>query len=347
MSLDAEGYRPRSLLVTGGAGFIGANFVRQQLATHADLRIVTLDKLTYAGSLANLEGLPDEKRHRFVEGDIADRGLVDRLLREHVIDTICHFAAESHVDNSIAGPAVFIQTNVVGTFVLLEAARDYWLAEQGLDGSACRFHHISTDEVYGALGPDDPAFTETTAYAPNSPYSASKAGSDHLVRAWFHTYGLPVTTTNCSNNYGPYQHDEKFIPTVIRHCLEGRPIPVYGDGSNIRDWLYVEDHCRGIDRVIRHGRLGETYNIGGRNEWANIAICRQICGLMDAFRPAGAPHERLISFVSDRPGHDWRYAIDATRMSEELGWQPDETFESGIRKTVAWYLDHSDRWSTT
>lgn len=335
-------YQPSNVLVTGGAGFIGCNYVRVLLALDAEVSIVDLDALTYAGSLDNLQDLPDPSRHRFVQGDICDRPLIDRLLREHDIDTVVHFAAESHVDRSITGPGAFVQTNVVGTYTLLEACRQLWLGEQKLskgDAAATRrFHHISTDEVYGTLGPDDPAFTETTAYAPNSPYSASKAGSDHLVRAYFHTYGLPVTTTNCSNNYGPWQNGEKFIPTVIRSCLEGRPIPVYGDGSNIRDWLYVEDHCRGIERVVRMGRLGETYNIGGCNEWRNIDIVRLICRLMDERRPAHAPHERLISFVTDRPGHDWRYAIDARRMEQELAWMPDESFETGIVKTVDWYL---------
>lgn len=338
------------MLVTGGAGFIGCNFVRHMLESDANVRVVNLDKLTYAGSPDNLKGLPDkvngearegalghESRHTFVQGDICDRALIDRLLREHEIDTIVHFAAESHVDNSIAGPEIFVKTNVLGTFTLLDAARNYWQREKGWDAKHCRFHHISTDEVYGTLNADDPAFSETTPYAPNSPYSASKAGSDHLVRAWFHTYGLPVTTTNCSNNYGPYQHGEKFIPTVIRSCAEQKPIPVYGDGSNIRDWLYVGDHCSGIDAVIRKGRLGECYNIGGINEWKNIDICRLICILMDEQIPGHAPHEKLISFVTDRPGHDWRYAIDAGKMTNELGWNPVETFESGIRKTVKWY----------
>ncbi|PWV57731.1 dTDP-glucose 4,6-dehydratase, partial [Plasticicumulans acidivorans] len=311
-------YQPRNVLVTGGAGFIGANYVRFLLGFDATVRLVNLDLLTYAGSLDNLHELPDPARHSFVQGDICDGELIARLLREHHIDTIVHFAAESHVDRSISGPGEFVRTNLTGTYTLLEAARQYWLGEQQLDQTRAarqvRFHHISTDEVYGTLGPHDPAFSEDTPYAPNSPYSASKAGSDHLVRAYFHTYGLPVTTTNCSNNYGPYQHGEKFIPTVIRSCLEGRPIPVYGDGSNIRDWLYVEDHCRGIERVIREGRLGETYNIGGCNEWKNIDIVRLICRLLDERRPQSAPHERLISFVTDRPGHDWRYAIDARKM---------------------------------
>ncbi len=356
-------YRPVNILVTGGAGFIGCNYVRYMLANDPDVKIVNLDKLTYAGSLENLKDLPGEARHTFVQGDICDRELVDRLLREHEIDTIVHFAAESHVDNSISGPEIFVQTNVMGTFTLLEAARRYWLGT--LDGkretedadaspipylsshdalrASFRFHHISTDEVYGTLSKEDPAFTEATPYAPNSPYSASKAGSDHLVRAYFHTYGLPVTTTNCSNNYGPYQHNEKLIPTIIRNCVNDSPIPVYGDGSNIRDWLYVEDHCSGIDAVIRKGLLGETYNIGGINEWANIDIVKCICGLLDEIRPLtpSTSHTDLISFVTDRLGHDWRYAIDASKMGDELGWSPSETFETGIRKTVEWYLDGS------
>lgn len=332
-------YAPRAMLVTGGAGFIGCNFVRHMLATDANVRIVNLDALTYAGSLDNLKDLPDVHRHTFIQGDICDRALVDRLLREHGIDTIVHFAAESHVDNSITGPEAFVKTNVLGTFTLLEAARQYWLQEQGWGRDSCRFHHISTDEVYGTLEADDPTFAETMPYAPNSPYSASKAGSDHLVRAWFHTYGLPVTTSNCSNNYGPNQHAEKFIPTVIRSCIEGQPIPVYGDGSNIRDWLYVMDHCAGLDAVIRRGRPGEAYNIGGINEWRNIDICRLICRLIDEYIPAKAPHENLISFVKDRPGHDWRYAIDAGKINHELHWQPAETFETGIRRTIAWYLE--------
>ncbi|RUQ35683.1 MAG: dTDP-glucose 4,6-dehydratase [Candidatus Competibacteraceae bacterium] len=330
-------HTPRNVLVTGGAGFIGCNFVRHLLASDPDLRIVNLDLLTYAGSLDHLRDLPDPARHTFVQGDIGDRALIDTLLREHDIDTIVHFAAESHVDRSITGPATFVQTNLVGTFTLLEAARMAWFNDDH-QAEQCRFHHISTDEVYGTLQRDDPPFTETTPYAPNSPYSASKAGSDHLVRAYFHTYGLPVVTTNCSNNYGPFQHGEKFIPTVIRSCLQQKPIPVYGDGSNIRDWLYVEDHCRGIETVIRRGRLGETYNIGGCNEWANIAICRLICQLLDERRPQQAPHERLITFVTDRPGHDWRYAIDAAKMDRDLDWRPLETFQTGLAKTVDWYL---------
>lgn len=331
-------YTPRSVLVTGGAGFIGAGFIHHLLASDPRVRVLNLDLLTYAGSLGNLEGLADPDRHRFVQGDICDRAVVDRLLREHDVDTVVHFAAESHVDRSISGPAAFVQTNVVGTFTLLEAARAWWLEARRAGPREVRFHHISTDEVYGTLGPRDPAFSETTPYAPNSPYSASKAGSDHLVRAYHHTYGLPVTTSNCSNNYGPRQHPEKFIPTVIRKALAAEPIPVYGDGSNIRDWLYVDDHCRGIEAVLRGGRIGETYNIGGDNEWANIDIARLICRLLDARIPRGAPHERLIRFVADRPGHDWRYAIDARKMAAELGWRPRETFHSGIERTLDWYL---------
>jgi dTDP-glucose 4,6-dehydratase len=331
---------PKNVLVTGGAGFIGCNFVRQLLRKDDQVHVVNLDLLTYAGSLENLAGLPDPDRHTFVQGNICDRDLVDRLFKEYQIDTLVHFAAESHVDRSISGPAAFVQTNVIGTFTLLEAARQFWL--NSFDPTQVRFHHISTDEVYGTLAKVEPAFTETTPYAPNSPYSASKAGSDHLVRAYFHTYGLPVTTTNCSNNYGPYQHSEKFIPTVIRSCLQQQSIPVYGDGSNIRDWLYVEDHCQGIETVLRQGEPGETYNIGGRNEMANITIAKIICTLMDERRPQHAPHQRLISFVTDRPGHDWRYAIDDTKIATLFQYSPQETFASGIAKTVDWYLQHYD-----
>ncbi len=330
-------HHPLNILVTGGAGFIGCNFVRYLLTTDVKIRVINLDLLTYAGSLDNLLNLSDPARHTFIQGDICDRNLVDQVLHDYAIDTVAHFAAESHVDRSITGPAAFVQTNLVGTFTLLEAARQAWL-NSGKTAEQCRFHHISTDEVYGTLKSADPPFSETTPYAPNSPYSASKAGSDHLVRAYFHTYGLPVVTTNCSNNYGPFQHGEKFIPTVIRSCLLQQPIPVYGDGSNIRDWLYVEDHCWGIETVIRQGQLGETYNIGGCNEWSNLDITRLICALMDERRPAQAPHEQLISFVTDRPGHDWRYAIDASKMDRELDWRPQETFHTGIAKTVDWYL---------
>ena len=332
-------YKPANMLVTGGAGFIGSNFVRHMLSADERINIINLDLLTYAGSMDNLGNLPDASRHTFVQGDICDRPLIDGLLRQHEIDTIVHFAAESHVDNSIAGPEVFVKTNVLGTFTLLEAARQYSLEDASL--KSFRFHHISTDEVYGTLEQGDPAFTEATPYAPNSPYSASKAGSDHLARAYFHTYGLPVTTSNCSNNYGPYQHSEKFIPTIIRSCLEQQPIPVYGDGSNIRDWLYVGDHCSGIDAVLRRGKPGEVYNIGGCNEWANINIVTHICGLIDEIRPENRPHDALISFVKDRPGHDWRYAIDATKMALELDWRPAESFESGIQKTVEWYTNRT------
>lgn len=328
-------YKPRNILVTGGAGFIGCNYIRHMLANYTDINILNLDKLTYAGSIDNLQQLPDKTRHQLVQGDICDQPLVAQLLEEHQINTIVHFAAESHVDRSISGPNDFIQSNIIGTFSLLEAAREYWQKSHQLDPRQCRFHHISTDEVYGTLSATDPAFSETTPYAPNSPYAASKAGSDHLVRAWHHTYGLPVTTSNCSNNYGPYQHAEKFIPTVIRACQERNKIPVYGDGSNIRDWLYVEDHCAAIDAIVRRGRLGETYNIGGINEWANIDICRIICDLMDKQKPSAAPHRNLISFVRDRPGHDWRYAINAQKLAKEIGWIPKETFQTGIAKTVS------------
>lgn len=330
------------MLVTGGAGFIGCNFVRHMLAKHEDLTVVTLDLLTYAGSQSNLQDLPGSGRHRFVHADINDRPLIDKLLRENDIDCIAHFAAESHVDRSISGPQAFMATNILGTYTLLEAARDYWIGEKNYGVGDCLFHHISTDEVYGSLGPKDAPFSETTPYAPNSPYSASKAASDHLVRAWHHTFNLPVVTTNCSNNYGPYQHAEKLIPTIIRSCIEHREIPVYGDGSNIRDWLYVIDHCAAIDAAICRGQPGETYNIGGLNEWANIDIVRLICRALDECWPTGKPYESLISFVEDRAGHDWRYAIDATKTAAELGWQPTETFESGISKTIDWYLENED-----
>lgn len=335
-------FQPKNVLVTGGAGFIGANFIHYILGQYPDAKVVNLDLLTYAGSEQNLAGA-DPERHHFVQGDIGDQPLVEGLFREHHIDTLVHFAAESHVDRSISSPVTFIETNLVGTFILLEAARKIWLGEQGLDESACRFHHVSTDEVYGSLGIDDPAFVETTAYDPSSPYSASKAGSDHLVTAYCRTYGLPVTISNCSNNYGPYQHPEKLIPTVIRCCLEGQQIPVYGDGSNIRDWLYVEDHCVAIDRVLRTGRKGETYNVGGKEEHNNMDIVRRICALLDERRPQGAPHADLISFVDDRLGHDWRYAIDNSKIQKELAWEPAENFDSGLAKTVDWYLENGFR----
>jgi dTDP-glucose 4,6-dehydratase len=332
------------ILVTGGAGFIGANFVHDWLA-QSDETVVNLDKLTYAGNLETLRPLTGDTRHVFVRGDICDRSLVDRLLAEYRPRAIIHFAAESHVDRSIHGPAEFIRTNIEGTFTLLEAARAYWSASKGETGARFRFHHVSTDEVYGALGPNDPPFTETHPFEPNSPYSASKAAADHLVRAWHHTYGLPVVTTNCSNNYGPYHFPEKLIPLMIVHALAGKPLPVYGDGRQVRDWLFVKDHCRAVRCVLEHGRLGETYNIGGWNEKANIDIVHMICALLDEFRPRaeGASYRDQIVFVTDRPGHDRRYAIDARKIERELGWRPAETFETGIRKTVQWYLNN-DQW---
>jgi dTDP-glucose 4,6-dehydratase len=330
-----------TLLVTGGAGFIGSNFVLDWLAQSGE-PIVNLDALTYAGNLANLAALQGDARHVFVRGDIGDRGLVDRLLAEHRPRALLHFAAESHVDRSIHGPGAFIKTNVEGTFTLLEAARAYWGTLEGDAKSAFRFLHVSTDEVYGSLSPEAPAFTETHPFEPNSPYSASKAASDHLVRAWHHTYGLPVLTTNCSNNYGPYHFPEKLIPLMIVNALAAKPLPVYGDGRQIRDWLYVRDHCSAIRAVLERGRLGETYNVGGWNEQANIDIVQRICALLDELRPDPAgSYARLITHVKDRPGHDRRYAIDARKIERELGWRPAETFESGIRKTVAWYLDNA------
>jgi dTDP-glucose 4,6-dehydratase len=330
------------ILVTGGAGFIGSNFVLDWLAHH-DEAVVNLDALTYAGNLRNLEALQGDPRHVFVRGDITDRALVDRLLAEHRPRAIVHFAAESHVDRSIHGPLAFIKTNVDGTYTLLEAARAFWQGLAPDEKTAFRFHHVSTDEVYGSLKPGDPAFTERHPYEPNSPYSASKAASDHLVRAWHHTYGLPVVTTNCSNNYGPYHFPEKLIPLMIVNALAGKPLPVYGDGQQIRDWLYVTDHCSAIRAVLAHGRLGETYNIGGWNEKPNIEIVRTICALLDELRPhADGSYSRLVTYVADRPGHDRRYAIDARKIERELGWRPAETFETGIRKTVQWYLDHAD-----
>ena len=327
------------ILVTGGAGFIGANFVLDWIAETSE-PVVNLDKLTYAGNLETLISLADDARHVFVQGDICDRALVDRLLAEHRPRAIVHFAAESHVDRSIHGPGEFMRTNVEGTFTLLEAARAYWGALEGEERSSFRFLHVSTDEVYGSLAPDAPAFTEAHAYQPNSPYSASKAASDHLVRAWHHTYGLPVVTTNCSNNYGPYQFPEKLIPLMIVNALAGKSLPVYGDGMNVRDWLYVKDHCSAIRAVLAGGRLGETYNIGGWNEMPNVAIVNTVCALLDALRPAAqGSYAQQITYVKDRPGHDRRYAIDARKIERELQWRPAETFETGIRKTVQWYLD--------
>lgn len=330
-------YQPQNILVTGGAGFIGCNYIRYMLAKYKNISILNLDKLTYAGSLDNLADLPDPTRHQFIQGNICDQPLVDKLLRQYQIDTIVHFAAESHVDRSITGPAAFIETNILGTFSLLEAARGYWLDDCRYTQDQCRFHHISTDEVYGSLTATEPAFEESTAYAPNSPYSASKAGSDHLVRAWHHTYGLPVTTSNCSNNYGPYQHHEKLLPTIISCCLERKPIPIYGDGGNIRDWLFVEDHCAGIDQVIRLGVRGETYNIGGQNELANIDICYLICDGMDELAINNNSCRDLICFTEDRLGHDRRYAVNTGKIAEDLGWAPKQTFDTGMIKTIDWY----------
>lgn len=329
------------ILVTGGAGFIGANFILEWLDRN-DEPLINLDKLTYAGNLANLESVSQDGRYVFVQGDIGDRQLVDQLLAKHQPRAVVNFAAESHVDRSIHGPGEFVQTNVVGTFNLLESVRGYWDKLEGERKSSFRFLHVSTDEVYGSLGKDDPAFSESTPYAPNSPYSASKAASDHLVRAYHHTYGLPVLTTNCSNNYGPFQFPEKLIPLIIHNALSGKPLPIYGDGSNIRDWLYVTDHCLGIMTVLEKGRVGETYNIGGNNEKTNLEVVKTICRILDELHPDSpvTPHEKLITFVKDRPGHDARYAINAEKISQELQWHPRESFETGIRKTVAWYLDN-------
>lgn len=331
------------ILVTGGAGFIGANFVLDWLAT-SDEPVLNLDKLTYAGNPENLASLHGDSRHVFVQGDIGDAALVSRLLREHRPRAILNFAAESHVDRSIHGPDAFVQTNMVGTFRLLECTRAYVDGLAGDERAAFRFLHVSTDEVYGSLAPDAPAFTEDHPFEPNSPYSASKAASDHLVRAWHHTYGLPVLTTNCSNNYGPLHFPEKLIPLMIVNALAGKPLPVYGDGLQVRDWLYVKDHCSAIRRVLEAGRLGETYNVGGWNEKANLDIVRTVCGLLDELRPRadGQSYGDQVTFVKDRPGHDRRYAIDARKIERELGWTPAETFETGIRKTVQWYLDHPD-----
>ena len=330
------------ILVTGGAGFIGANFVLDWLA-NSDEPILNFDLLTYAGNLETLASLRGDTRHVFVQGDICDRALVDRLLLEHRPRAIVHFAAESHVDRSIHGPGDFVRTNVDGTFTLLEAARGYRATLDAAAQAAFRFLHISTDEVYGSLSPSDPAFAETKAYEPNSPYSASKAASDHLVRAWHHTYGLPVLTTNCSNNYGPCQFPEKLIPLMIVNALAGKPLPIYGDGQNVRDWLYVSDHCSAIREVLARGTPGEVYNVGGWNEKTNLAIVHTICALLDELRPATeGSYTRLITYVTDRPGHDRRYAIDARKIERELGWRPAETFDTGIRKTVRWYLDHAD-----
>jgi len=334
----------RSIVITGGAGFIGSNFVHHWCENYPEDRVIVLDALTYAGNLNNLATLKDRKNFRFLQGDICDRALVDELFAGENIDTVAHFAAESHVDRSILGPGAFVQTNVVGTFTLLESFRQHWLSNHQPDNY--RFLHVSTDEVYGSLGVDDPAFTETTPYAPNSPYSASKAGSDHLARAYFHTYGMPTIITNCSNNYGSYHFPEKLIPLMCINILLGKPLPVYGDGQNVRDWLYVRDHCQALDTVIHKGKVGETYNIGGNNEVKNIDLVRMLCELMDELAPdlPVKPAQNLITFVKDRPGHDRRYAIDASKIRTELGWQPQETVEGGLRKTIQWYLDHRDWW---
>jgi dTDP-glucose 4,6-dehydratase len=332
------------ILITGGAGFIGGNFVLDWLANPNADGIVNLDKLTYAGNLATLKSLEQDTRHIFVQGDIGDYDLILSLLKKYSIRAVVNFAAESHVDRSIHGPGDFIHTNVVGTFNLLEAVRAYWSELPASEKASFRFLHVSTDEVYGSLSPADPAFTETNTYEPNSPYSASKAASDHLVRAWHHTYGLPVLTTNCSNNYGPYHFPEKLIPLVILNALAGKPLPIYGDGQQIRDWLYVKDHCSAIRRVLEAGKLGETYNVGGWNEKPNLDIVHTICSILDSLRPKadGTSYASQITFVKDRPGHDRRYAIDATKIERELGWKPAETFETGIRKTVQWYLDNQE-----
>jgi dTDP-glucose 4,6-dehydratase len=332
-----------AILITGGAGFIGSNFIQDWFAA-GDEPVVNLDKLTYAGNPQNLTNLPKGAAHTFVHGDIADRELVAELLRNHAIRAVVNFAAESHVDRSIHGPEDFIQTNIVGTFRLLECVRAYWGGLEPAAKSAFRFLHVSTDEVYGSLSPSDPPFSETNRYEPNSPYSASKAASDHLVRAYHHTYGLPVLTTNCSNNYGPYHFPEKLIPLCIHNALAGKPLPIYGDGQQVRDWLYVRDHTSAIRRVLQAGRVGEVYNVGGWNEMANLDVVKTLCAVLDKESPRkdGQSYATQITFVKDRPGHDRRYAIDARKLERELGWKPAETFESGIRKTVRWYLDHAD-----
>ncbi len=332
------------ILVTGGAGFIGGNFVLNWLASSDVEGVVNLDKLTYAGNLATLQSLSSDNRHIFVQGDISNYELVLSLLKKYAVCAVINFAAESHVDRSIHGPGDFIQTNVVGTFNLLEAFRAYLSELSQEKKQQFRFLHVSTDEVYGSLSPTDPAFRETNTYEPNSPYSASKAASDHLVRAWHHTYGLPVLTTNCSNNYGPYQLPEKLIPLVILNALAGRPLPIYGDGQQIRDWLYVKDHCSAVRRVLEAGKLGETYNVGGWNEKPNLDVVNTICSILDELRPKsdGSSYASQITYVKDRPGHDRRYAVDATKLKRELGWKPAETFNTGIRKTVEWYLDEQE-----
>lgn len=340
--LEKQSRHPGPVLVTGGCGFIGSNFVLNWLSAGKG-SLVNLDKLTYAGNPSNLSIVERNKDYSFVHGDICDAKLVARLLGEHRPSAIIHFAAESHVDRSICGPEAFLQTNVGGTFTLLQASRDYFESLEGKERERFRFLHVSTDEVYGTLRPDEPAFTETTAYAPNSPYAASKAASDHLARAWFHTYGLPTIITNCSNNYGPYQFPEKLIPLMVANALQGKALPIYGDGQQVRDWLYVEDHCRALQIVLERGRVGETYNVGGNNQRSNLEVVKALCSLLDELvpNPKVYPHEQLIQYVKDRPGHDRRYAIDARKVESELGWQPEESFETGLRKTVQWYLANS------
>jgi dTDP-glucose 4,6-dehydratase len=334
----------KRILVTGGAGFIGSNFIRYIAQSYPDVFILNLDLLTYAGSLENLKELPSPNRYEFIKGDICDQALVEDLLRRYEIDAIVHFAAESHVDRSILGPGAFVQTNIFGTFSLLEAVRKVWLGERKADEKTVRFHHISTDEVFGSLKPEDPAFEETTPYSPNSPYAASKASSDHLVQAYSHTYGLPVTLTNCSNNYGPYQFPEKLIPLMILNALEGKPLPVYGDGRQIRDWLYVEDHCEAIWQVLQNGETGESYNVGGNNQPTNLEIVDAICAILDELKPDSShrPHAALKQFVVDRLGHDRRYAMNISKISRELGWQPRYNLKDGLLKTIRWYLEHED-----
>lgn len=336
-------YKPQNIMITGGAGFIGANYIQYLLDHYPDIAIFNIDKLTYAGCLDNLTEIAGSPRYKFYKNDICDQPFIENLIRENNIDTVVHFAAESHVDRSIAGPAVFIQTNIIGTFSLLEAVKKVWLEEKKLQDWQCRFHHVSTDEVYGTLTKTDPAFSEHTPYAPNSPYSASKASSDHLVRAYHHTYGLPTTLSNCSNNYGPFQHQEKLIPTIIRCCLDKKPIPIYGDGSNIRDWLYVEDHCSAIDLIIQEAKNGETYTIGGNAERTNLELTQLICAELAKITQIDASeYLNLINFVKDRPGHDWRYAINTHKIESELSWKQSYHLEEGLSKTIQWYIKAFD-----
>jgi dTDP-glucose 4,6-dehydratase len=333
-----------NVLVTGGAGFIGSNFIQYLLKTQEDVKVINLDLLTYAGSLENLVNLPSLDRYEFIKGNICNQSLVEDILRRHKINIIVHFAAETHVDRSILAPQAFIQTNVLGTFSLLDASRKVWLDEKNENVNQVRFHHISTDEVFGSLGEDSPAFEETSPYSPNSPYAASKAGSDHLVRAYSKTYGLPITITNCSNNYGPYQFPEKLIPLMVLNAMEGKPLPIYGDGKQVRDWLYVEDHCEALWQVLQQGRPGESYNLGGNNQPTNLEIVNEICAILDELKHSSRyrPHASLKVFVSDRPGHDRRYAMNINKIGRELGWKPKHDLQEGLRKTVSWYLDHGD-----